>query len=340
MLVSPYASAFQTARPPVALIGAGAVGRVLGHRLRNAGYPICAVISRARADAEHLARELNATVASASLLDVPRKVELVLLCVPDNQVEVVAGRLGSHDRSWSRTVVAHTSGVLPSAALCGLAEVGARTLSFHPLQTLTRTSSARALDDVYVGLEGAPRAVAAGIELASGLGLRYIVLTPEAKARYHLAATVASNFLVALAALSQEILSSAGINRGDASALLGPLLRETLRRVESASPEEVLTGPVVRGDTQTVDAHLDELGEHLPHLLPVYGALSVEAVRIAIRSSRLDPERAEVLLELVGQAVNQSLHRSLSVDGQGDGTAASSVVSEGLPPMEAPMEQE
>ena len=298
-----FASVFRSARPPVAIVGAGAAGRALALRLVDRGYPVRAVVSRTRAGAESLARAVGASVASDSLEDIPRSTALLLVCVGDDQLADVAELLTGARLHWPDVVVAHTSGALASDVLAPLANECATTLSFHPLQTLTRDAGAHALDGAYVGLEGSSRGLAAGIELAAGLGLRYVVIPAEAKPRYHLAAAMASNFTVTLLALVQEVLASLDIDRRDGLAMLEPLLRGTVDNLASRGPEESLTGPVVRGDEDTIRTHGLALRQHLPHLVPAYAAMSVETVRLAVRSGKLDPGRAEDLLALLQRMV-------------------------------------
>ena len=301
-----YASAFPTPRPDVALVGAGAMARALGLRLTEAGYPVRAVVSRTAARAEGLADLLGAAVASDLLDDLPA-VPLVVLAVPDDQIAEVAEMLVGADRSWAGAVVLHTSGAATASVLEPLRAEGARTLAFHPVQSLASGADARRLDGVTVGLEGEPAGVAAGIELAVGLGLRYLVVSAEAKARYHLAATMASNLLVTLVGMVQEVLASIDIDRAQAVTLLGPLVEGTLETLSQTSPEEALTGPVLRGDLGTLRAHGLALRKDLPHLVPAYAALSVETVRLAVRAGRLAPDRAEGVLALMERMVTLPL---------------------------------
>lgn len=302
-----YASAFKEARPGVALIGAGAMAHALALRLADRGYPVLAVVSRTRAKAEALAQAVGAPVASDRLADLPPGARLVLVCVGDGAIPDVAEALTGVRHPWRETVVAHCSGALPAAVLEPLVQEGAAALSFHPLQAVTDDSDAAALDGIYVGLEGGARAVAAGIELAVGLGLRYLVLSAEAKPRYHLAASMTSNFLVTLMAMVQEVLLSLDIDRADGFAMLEPLLRGTLDNLAHATPEDALTGPVVRGDLDTLRRHGMALRQHLPQLVPAYAALTVEAVRLAVRSGRLDPAQAEEVLGLMQKLVTTPL---------------------------------
>ena len=309
-----YASAFPTPRPAVAVVGAGAVARALGLRLSEAGYPVRAVVSRRRAAAERLAGVLGAPTASDRLADVP-EVPLVVLAVPDDQIADVADTLSGAPRGWAGAVVLHTSGAAPASLLEPLRAEGARTLSFHPLQSVSRDADAHRLDGVTVGVEGEPPGVAAGIELAVGLGLRYLVVSADAKPRYHLAAAMASNLLVTLMGMVQEVMASIDIDRAQAMAVLEPLLRGTLDTLAESSPEDALTGPVARGDLGTLRAHGLALRKDLPHLVPAYAALSVETVRLAVRAGTLAPDRAEDVLALMERMVTMPLPTPPPSDG-------------------------
>ena len=180
-------------------------------------------------------------------------------------------------------------------------------LSFHPLQALTPRSDASSLDGVYAGIEGDAPAVAAGVELAAHLEMRYLVLSADQKSRYHLAASVASNYLVTLQSIVQQILGSLDIDRETAQAVMAPLVHGTLANLERSTPEDALTGPIARGDLNTVRQHGLALRRHLPHLVPVYAALAMESVTLAVRSGDLAPERAEALLDLVNKMVTMPL---------------------------------
>ncbi len=293
---------------PVAVVGAGALGTALARRLALRGYPVRAILSRTPASARALADTVGASVASDEWTALPDPVRLVLLCVPDDQIPPVAEALAGVDHPWARTVVAHTSGARTAEALAPLAREGAPTLSFHPLQTFTLDTPPDAFADIVVGVEGSDAAVSAGTALARALGARPVVLTRRNKALYHCAAALASNGLVALMAVVEEIFSAATLDDQEESAanLVGPLVQQTLENLESASPEQALTGPVARGDAATVEAHLKALQEEAPHLVPLYAALSTEMTRTAVRGGQLDGDTAEAMLHLLQNTVQDS----------------------------------
>ena len=283
---------------PVALVGAGAVGRVLALGLGSAEVPVAAVLSRSAASAERLAREAGISAASGTL-DLPAGVRLVLLCTPDAAIANVAAALAEQDHRWAETWVGHTSGALSVEALAAVRERGAQVFGFHPLQTLTPTSDPAVLRGAVAGVEekeeeGVARA------LALRLGMRPLRLTAEQKARYHLAASLASNGLVALLGVAADVLETLGIGRNEASGVMGPLLRGTLSNLEAGTPETALTGPVARGDAETLRRHLDALAPDLADRRQVYAALQREALRVALRAGALDAEQIAALRQVLG----------------------------------------
>lgn len=278
------------------------VGTTLARGVIECGYPMEAVLSRGKEDAEALAERVGASVADSSWNALPTAVRLVMVCVPDDAIVPVAEDLSGIDHPWNETVVAHTSGAKTAAALAPLARQGAATMSFHPLQTFTPGTPPDAFENIVVGLDGDDQAVAAGKTLARALGARPVRLAPEEKARYHCAAALASNGLVALMAVVEEVFAGGEEGVSSALDLVGPLVEQTWANLKRGSPEGELTGPIARGDNATVQTHLDALAAETPHLVPLYTALSTEMVRIAVRSGQLTSTQAETLLKMLRNA--------------------------------------
>ena len=301
---------------PVALVGAGAVGTALARRLVACGHSVRAILSRDPASANALAERVGASVGATEWTALPSDIRLVMICVPDDALPTVAEALAAVNHPWADTLVGDTSGARTAGALAPLQRKGATTLSFHPLQTFAPDTPPEAFSDIVIAVEGNEEAVSAGHALAQSIGARPVQLTASNKVRYHCAAALASNGLVALLGVVQEILDTADLDAPGLSAtdLVKPLVEQTWANLQSAPAEHVLTGPVARGDCDTVQAHLEALSETSPHLVPLYVALSTEMTRLAIRAGSLSPDLAEELLKILRSALPTSSNGGPSPD--------------------------
>ena len=181
--------------------------------------------------------------------------ELVLLCVPDRAIAEVAREISTGP--W----LAHVSGATPLAALAP----HTRRFGLHPLQTFTRARGPEQLDGAYAAVTSeSERARETGFELARLLGLTPFALAEEQRDAYHAGAAIASNYLVTLRRAAGSLLEAAGAP----PEALDPLMRRTIEN------EFELTGPISRGDWQTVEAHLAAIRRERPQLEPMYAALA------------------------------------------------------------------
>ena len=190
--------------------------------------------------------------------------ELVLLCVPDGAIADVAGRI--EPGPW----IAHTSGGTPLAAL----DPHRRRFGLHPLQTFTLARGPEQLDGSYSAITAeSNEARTLGFELAELLGLRPFELADEDRALYHAGAVVASNFLVTLHDAAAELVEAAG---APPEALVPLMTRVIENRFE-------LTGPIARGDWETVERHFEAIRARRPSLEPLYRTLADATEALAVR---------------------------------------------------------
>jgi predicted short-subunit dehydrogenase-like oxidoreductase (DUF2520 family) len=218
-----------------------------------------------------------------------REAAVVLLAVPDGAIGSMATELARDEPIESRHAVLHLSGLLDRGALAALAPVGAALGSFHPLQTVSDPASApERLRGAYAGIEGDERALEAGRELAHSLGMTPVTIPPAAKPAYHAGAAIAANFTVVLAAVAERLATSAGVAPDVARRLYLPLIRGAAANLE-IGPAAALTGPVRRGDAETVAAHLRALPAGDREL---YVLLAREALRLA-REAGLSAEAGD-----------------------------------------------
>ena len=189
-----------------------------------------------------------------------RDAHVILLATPDSAIGEAAATLADQQAVSPHHVVLHLSGLLDREALAVLRQTGAGLGSFHPLQTVADPSSAPTrLIGAYAGVEGDPRAEAEGEWLALMLGMHPIRLTAAAKPAYHAGAVFAANYLVALAGVAERLALAAGVPSVDASRIYLPLLRGAATNLDDGAVA-ALTGPIVRGDVETIRAHLAALG--------------------------------------------------------------------------------
>jgi predicted short-subunit dehydrogenase-like oxidoreductase (DUF2520 family) len=238
-----------SALQPVAIIGAGRVGRSVARAAAGAGLEVS------------LAGRRDAVAAC-------ERARIALLCVPDGAIhdacETIAAAIPP------LRLVGHVSGATPLAALDAARERGAQTFSTHPLQTIP--DGGTTLAGVPCAVTGSSRAATgAATSLARRLGMRPFPLAEGDRAAYHAAASIASNFLVALEECAAELIERAGIE--DGRELLAPLVLSTAENWAELGAE-ALTGPIARGDEATVQGHLEAIGEVAPELLEAYRALA------------------------------------------------------------------
>lgn len=279
----------------IGLIGAGRAGGALACALAQAGLSITAVADLSPVRAAETAALVGAAACEPD--EAVRAADVIFLAVPDDAIAPAAADLAPRLASITGKVFHHLSGARPASLLRPLSAHGALG-SFHPLIALADPErGARMLRGCYYGLEGDPEAVAVGRVLVDRLGGKPIILATGEKARYHAAAVLASNCLVALVDTALGLYVRCGLDRAEALAAIRPLLEATLDNLHALGPERALTGPVSRGDLETVRNHLEVLdGDPADG---VYRALGLAALSLAERAGRLDRGRAAALAALL-----------------------------------------
>jgi predicted short-subunit dehydrogenase-like oxidoreductase (DUF2520 family) len=193
--------------------------------------------------------------------------ELVLLCVPDRAIGEVAAE--TPVGPW----IAHVSGATPLDAL----DPHTRRFGLHPLQSFSKERGPEQLDGVWGAVSAdTDEARAVGWWLAETLGLRPFELDDDKRAAYHAGAAVASNYLVTLRAAAQSLLEAADVPP-EALEALDPLIRGVM------DTGFQLTGPIARGDWETVERHLAVIRAERPELVELYLVLAEATARIAGR---------------------------------------------------------
>jgi predicted short-subunit dehydrogenase-like oxidoreductase (DUF2520 family) len=274
----PGMSAKVSAKPRIAIVGAGNLASALAVSLRGAGYTIEQIVSRESAGsmrrARRLAREVGASAVAAARARI--QVDVVWFCVPDAAIASAAESLAVA-ANWSGKVALHSSGALASDQLAALQRRGAAVASVHPLMTFVR-GSRPSLVEVPFALEGGQRAVRAARAIILNLRGQAFSIRKEQKAAYHAWGMFASPLLTALLATSERVAGAAGVSRKAARERMLPILRQTLANYARLGAPGAFSGPIARGDVATVRKHLAMLLE-VPGAREVYVALAREALQ-------------------------------------------------------------
>jgi predicted short-subunit dehydrogenase-like oxidoreductase (DUF2520 family) len=284
----------------IGVIGAGRVGAVLSAALRSAGHEIVAAGGDSPASLQRIA-DLLPGVPGAKPTDVARACDLLLLTVPDDMLGNVVSTLVGAGAIREGQVVLHTSGRHGLAVLEPATAIGARPIAMHPAMTFTGTEIdlARLSGCVFGMTAGdAEREYAEG--LVADLGGIPLWVPESKRTLYHAGLAHGANHLVTLVSQAMELLAASGAE--DPAATLRPLLSAALDNA-LASGDAALTGPIVRGDVRTVQAHLDDIAENAPATIPSYVAMAKATADRAVLGGRLLPIRAARLGRMLDDAL-------------------------------------
>lgn len=279
-----------TTHPRVGVVGAGRVGAVLAARLQRAGHPITAVSGRSQATLLRV-QTLLPTVQITDPAAVVRASDVIVLAVPDDALADVAQDLVGAVRRGQ--VVVHTSGRHGLAVLAPLAAAGARTIAMHPAMTFTGTEVDLDRDCVF-GVTSAPADREIAETLVAELGGTVMWVDEADRATYHASLAHGANHLTTIVTQAMDLLREIGA--ADPAAVLRPLLTAALDNT-LAYGDAALTGPVARGDVDTVRAHMRTIDDS--SVQRTYAALATATADRAETTGRIDTDTADAIRSAV-----------------------------------------
>jgi predicted short-subunit dehydrogenase-like oxidoreductase (DUF2520 family) len=279
------------AKPGITIVGAGSLAAALTVSLRGAGYKIEEVVARERGAslrrAQALARKTGGR--TSVIRDTEIAGEIVWFCVPDRAI-AQAARVLATKIDWKHKIALHSSGALTSDELSVLRKRGAVAASVHPLMTFVRRSQA-SLAGVSFAIEGDAVAARMARRIVKDLkGFPYLIQKKN-KAAYHTWATFVSPLFTALLATAEHVAAAAGVPSNDARKRALPILRQTLANYASSGAAAGFSGPIIRGDAQTVERHLRVL-RRIPAAREAYIALAKAAVQYLPAKNRPNLRKA------------------------------------------------
>ncbi len=276
----------------VFIIGPGHVGRGLSRAFRTSEVKVVGL---------HGKRPSGVTTSSGALPEEMSGANVVVVCVRDPQLDEALEELAAAAKSGlieRGTAILHTSAIAEPEGLRALSDSGFPGGTFHPLVPFSDPEvAAELLRKGWVGIDGDNAAKSTSRRLAGHIGARTLDIPPGKKPAYHAAAVIASNFPVVLASVAGHLMHDIGISDASAYQAVESLMSGALANMKHALPDDALTGPVVRGDVDTVRKHLEGLRGHAV-AQDVYRALSHAAVEIAQRRG-VDPRKLSAVSAVV-----------------------------------------
>ena len=271
----------------IGFIGAGKVGQSLGLLFKEQGYSISGYYSR-HGDALVLDQRLSQVDIYTELDKLVGISEVIGITVPDDQIDRVVSELETQGIDFSEKFFFHSSGAHTVESLKKLSN---RVFSIHPLMAFPNVvSDLRSFDNIYFGIENLD------VFIESGLNLKitnYFGIQSELKSKYHAGAAIISNYLVAVIDFGLSQFMELGLDADEAQKAIWPLVSNTLDNINILGTKKALTGPIVRGDVGTIEAHLNALSKDL---VPLYRALGQYTLQMT-NHQKLVHKKLEKLLE-------------------------------------------
>jgi len=277
----------------VGIVGAGRMAQALGRLLREHGDVPVVIASRSKKSAETAAAWIGA--APVSLEEITKQTKRLLIAVSDDGLPEVASKLAG--LGLQGATVLHTCGSQGPETLSELSKAGNSVGVLHPLQTIpTAVEGVAALPGSAFAVAGDAEAVSWAEELVELLDGKCLRIESRRWPLYHAAAVMACNYQATLVDAALELLEQAGLSRTAALSAIAPLVRATTANVLRLGPDLALTGPIQRGDSATVRAHMAALRTARQKTAGLYSSAGLRTLEIAQRRG-LSEEKAEALAQ-------------------------------------------
>ncbi|MFY0684638.1 MAG: DUF2520 domain-containing protein [Balneola sp.] len=264
-------------KPSITIFGVGKVGSALKKALHNSGYLIRSTYTRG--SFPQSAEELG---------------DVVFLTVHDRDIKDLSEKISTNFPTLMGKHIVHCSGTLDSTVLQSVSNNGAATASFHPLKAVTKNDDS--FEHVWFDMDGDQKTVEVLKKMAEALKAHSFEIKAEAKPLLHAAAVVSANYVVTLMKMATEIAKVGGIDQEIALKALLPLTRSSVSNIQEKGIEGSLTGPIARGDVDTIARHLKKL-EQNKELLDLYKTLGRNTLQLATDLDEKSLKDLQKLLE-------------------------------------------
>ncbi len=288
----------------IAILGVGKVGTAVGFLLKKAGYEIAAIASRSPSSVEKALPYTGGRVCS-TFAEAAALARCILITTTDDTIANVCKEIVQAGVAGAGKKVVHMSGAGDLDLLDCARKSGAWVASIHPIQSFADVQGAiHNFPGSTFGVVADAKILNWCFTFVQDLGGHPFAVPEGSKPLYHAAACIASNYLVSLVNTAQNIYESIGLSSDEALRAFWPLVKGTIKNIEERGSVQALTGPISRGDVQTVRSHLKALAVKCPALVDFYRTMAQQTLQLGLKKGTLtgdQSERIKDLLERGGQ---------------------------------------
>lgn len=264
----------------IGFIGAGKVGKSFAMYLTDNGFEVSGFYNRTYKTDVTCFETLELLLQNSDIIGIT---------VNDDQIQNVVNQITMLNYNTSNKMFFHMSGAHNSTELSRLSD---NVFSLHPLKAFpTVVGSTKIFNDIFFSLENPQPKI---LEWVNQLGIKYFIVPSQGKAQYHAAAAIVSNYLVSVIDFGLSQLHQMGIEPPLAQKAFWPLIVDTIANVERLGTKGALTGPIVRGDVETIKRHLEVLSDID---LPLYKALGRHTLRMTDHEGDVSEQLVDLLKE-------------------------------------------
>jgi predicted short-subunit dehydrogenase-like oxidoreductase (DUF2520 family) len=286
-----------------AIIGAGKVGSAIGCLLKNAGYPIVSIADLSGRNARRGMKYTGAKIYK-DVVEAAAQAPNILIATPDDAILSVCAEISEGGAVKKGNRVVHLSGAGGLDLLEPARRLGAHVAGIHPLQTFADVESAiRNIRGSAFGVTADDEIRNWAFQIVDDIGGIPFSISEAEKPLYHAAACMASNYLITLIHIVENIYLSLGLDQEAALRAFWPLVEGTMQNIKTGGCVNSLTGPISRGDAGTIRKHLDVLKTKAPHVMDFYRTMGILTVDIVEKKGTLSEDKAGLLKSILSGGI-------------------------------------
>ena len=282
----------------IGFIGAGKVGTSLGNYFSQKGLSVSGYYSKSSSSSQRSAK-LTGSSFFKDLDSLLKASEIIFITTGDDAIDGVVNILRESSNLNKNHILVHTSGALSSDIFGPMEKLGCGVCSLHPIMTFSEvTTPVKDLEVTKFTLEGNTNGKDEIQKILKTTNNQFFIINKDSKILYHAAACVLSNYMVTLIDSGFEMLKKSGIDQDEISDAFLPLITATLSNVQKMGTVNALTGPIVRGDENTISKHMDAIESTMPETLNFYQTMGIATLNM-IKDKRIDSVKYQKLMNIV-----------------------------------------